>query len=224
MAQAVLSDTGFEVTDEMRGRYVAWVESMVEATGMPRDDLMVEHEPWMHPLDALALIVSLDGDRAAPPEQRAALADAFRTSAGLGEPGRVRWTAKATGLSEASVKQYVPDRRRYDLQGRTALYRYFDVDGRLLYVGVAKDPDKRDREHHCTSEWYEHAVRREIEWHDTRQDALAAERQAIRNELPLFNRHGARVDPEDVSDYVFWRHLLSLSAEEMDSLAAAASR
>ncbi|MEU5976352.1 winged helix-turn-helix domain-containing protein [Streptomyces sp. NPDC047315] len=73
---------------------------------------------------------------------------------------------------------------------RTALYRYFDAEGVLLYIGISNDPDNRARAHRYEPRpdgWPERAVRREDEWHRTRAAALAAEAEAIRAERPLYN-------------------------------------
>jgi hypothetical protein len=37
----------------------------------------------------------------------------------------------------------------------TSLYRYFDGDGRLLYVGASCNPTRRPWEHRCRSRWAE---------------------------------------------------------------------
>lgn len=70
-----------------------------------------------------------------------------------------------------------------------ALYRIFDADGRLLYVGVSENPLRRLRQHHVGSRWFRGvAVRTEIEWHQSRKAALAAEAEAIRTEAPVHNQ------------------------------------
>ena len=195
----------FEVTDEMRARYRAWVDRVTAETGMLASELIVEHEPWMHPLDALATITSKDG--VLPPEERPAYRDAVRTSSGLGERAWRNWIAQAMGIASESVKQYEADRPTYDLDHPTAVYRYFDADGRLLYVGVAKDPDKRQSEHALTAAWYPYFVRREDTWHSTRSDALAEERAAVRDEMPIFNLHMSSGDPDEAEEYLMWRDL-----------------
>lgn len=76
--------------------------------------------------------------------------------------------------------------RHSPLPERTALYRYFDADGRLLYVGISHDPNMREDQHRGTR-WHPLAVRRTEAWHPTRRAALAAETQAIRAEKPEYN-------------------------------------
>lgn len=88
---------------------------------------------------------------------------------------------------------------------RTALYRYFDAAGVLLYVGISNDPDFRAKAHRYESrpgDWPKRAVRRTDEWHKSRADALAAEERAIRAEQPLFNeKHNYDDAPFDTSSW-----------------------
>lgn len=73
------------------------------------------------------------------------------------------------------------------LLGRTALYRHFDAQGALLYVGVSLNPFMRLRGHRLRSSWEQRISRISIEWFDTRKQALEAEFFAIRAEAPLHN-------------------------------------
>jgi hypothetical protein len=71
---------------------------------------------------------------------------------------------------------------------RTALYRYFDGAGDLLYVGISIDPDARWKSHlYGSAEWPKLAASRTDEWFDTREAAEAAEFVAIKTEKPRFN-------------------------------------
>lgn len=69
---------------------------------------------------------------------------------------------------------------------KTSLYRHFDADGRLLYIGVSLSPTYRLRQHR-QSHWYEAIFRVEIEHHKSRPHALYAEAIAIMREKPLHN-------------------------------------
>lgn len=73
---------------------------------------------------------------------------------------------------------------------RFHLYRHFDADGSLLYVGQSANAFKRWGQHKGTSEWAAAAVTMRVEQFDSREAALAAERQAILLEKPRFNRYG----------------------------------
>lgn len=74
-----------------------------------------------------------------------------------------------------------------DFSRRTALYRLFDQEGRLLYVGVAFDPEARWKGHAAEKAWWGLVMERRVEWFDTRTDALIAEVAAIKADLPLYN-------------------------------------
>ena len=70
---------------------------------------------------------------------------------------------------------------------RTALYRHFDGNGRLLYVGVSLSALTRLAQHATTAKWFGDIRRVDIEWHASRRLALAAESRAIKIEAPVFN-------------------------------------
>lgn len=55
------------------------------------------------------------------------------------------------------------------------LYRHYDSDGTLLYVGVAVNAVRRTREHIKRSDWYDEISRIEIEKFSDRNAALNAE-------------------------------------------------
>lgn len=69
----------------------------------------------------------------------------------------------------------------------TAVYRFYDADDRLLYVGMTETPKARWTWHRKRSSWWPDARRREIAWYDSRAEAAAIETQAIRTEAPLHN-------------------------------------
>ena len=73
----------------------------------------------------------------------------------------------------------------------TALYRHFDADGILLYVGIALSPIARLCEHRAGSAWYDRITTVKIVRYPTRDEAEAAELRAIREERPLHNIAGA---------------------------------
>ena len=75
---------------------------------------------------------------------------------------------------------------RYDL------YRHFDANGVLLYVGCSKSALMRFlRDHHRDSFWVYSVARIEITPFNTLEEAQAAEQAAIRDEQPKFNRQGS---------------------------------
>lgn len=67
------------------------------------------------------------------------------------------------------------------------LYRHFDSDGRLLYVGISLSAVTRLQQHATASHWFKDIARVEIEKLVSREAALNAERHAILNENPIHN-------------------------------------
>lgn len=67
------------------------------------------------------------------------------------------------------------------------LYRFFDGDGRLLYIGLSGGFGKRLTSHRGTKDWWPEVVRIELERYPDMASVLAAERTAIMNEQPLYN-------------------------------------
>jgi hypothetical protein len=67
------------------------------------------------------------------------------------------------------------------------LYRHFHPNGDLLYVGISLEPLTRQDRHTKAASWRKLICRILIEPFATREEALAAEQTAIRNEFPKFN-------------------------------------
>lgn len=69
------------------------------------------------------------------------------------------------------------------------VYRLRDRAANLLYVGVGSFPNARLRSHAKTKDWWGDVdqTRTTVEWFRTYEDALAAERLAIKTEKPLHN-------------------------------------
>lgn len=77
---------------------------------------------------------------------------------------------------------------RYD--GPTLLYRLFDTDDHLLYIGITCNPPQRWERHRSTKSWWKRVVRKEMTAYPDRSAALTAEAEAIRTERPVHNIHG----------------------------------
>lgn len=83
-----------------------------------------------------------------------------------------------------------------DLNSRkTCVYRLFDADGVLLYVGASWNPKTRIF-NHKDKPWWSQVAKSTIEWHPDRFTALRFEAKAIVEESPLYNVMG--VDPDAV--------------------------
>jgi hypothetical protein len=74
----------------------------------------------------------------------------------------------------------------------TRLYRHFDADNVLLYVGISLSAVQR-LQRHSKRRWADQIARVEIVTFPTRAAALAAEAEAIVTERPLFNKAGRQV-------------------------------
>lgn len=97
-----------------------------------------------------------------------------------------------------------------------ALYRHFDADGQLLYVGITNNPKRRLAEHKTRSVWAEQIGRVEVKWMRTREDALSEERVAIMIDKPLFNG-GDRAPAKETGDVL--RDWMNRTGETQESLA-----
>lgn len=71
-----------------------------------------------------------------------------------------------------------------------AVYRLYDAEGALLYIGSAYDPDERCKAHR-SQPWWPQVARRTEEWHPARGKAYVEELKAIAVEGAKYNRMGA---------------------------------
>lgn len=67
------------------------------------------------------------------------------------------------------------------------VYRLYDVEGRLLYVGLSRDVMSRIAAHARTKPWYFRVASMHVRAFADRDAAAQAEETAIRNEAPLHN-------------------------------------
>lgn len=74
--------------------------------------------------------------------------------------------------------------------GETVVYRCFDEEGRLLYVGVSYSIFLRLGQHNDRAPWMHYAVTIKLERFPTREAAEAAEAAAILGEDPVWNQDG----------------------------------
>lgn len=74
--------------------------------------------------------------------------------------------------------------------GRFVVYRYWDANNRLLYIGSTRNVAQRDTSHANGGSgawWYPLVARMRIELHPTREAVTEAERLAVEEETPAFN-------------------------------------
>jgi len=74
-------------------------------------------------------------------------------------------------------------------QRRTAVYRLYDRNQRLLYVGIAHDTKVRWRQHAREKDWWGQVHWRTAIWHNSRLGAAIEEYCAIRFENPIYNKN-----------------------------------
>lgn len=83
----------------------------------------------------------------------------------------------------------------------TAVYRLYDVNKTLLYVGASWDPDLRMKNHEVNSPWWPNVEHMTVAWYRNRKNALGHEAWAITTEAPLYNTRRpdpSRYDPSEL--------------------------
>jgi predicted GIY-YIG superfamily endonuclease len=78
-----------------------------------------------------------------------------------------------------------------DRTGPTDLYRQYDKDENLLYIGISINARARHVSHKASSGWVKEVATIRIESYPTRAEADKAEREAIAKEQPLYNSQHA---------------------------------
>lgn len=71
-----------------------------------------------------------------------------------------------------------------------ALYRWFDIGDRLLYIGKTGELGSRTSSHIARSQWMRFVASSTVERCETPEDLGRAERAAIKTERPIFNKQG----------------------------------
>src|ERR687884_419494 len=69
----------------------------------------------------------------------------------------------------------------------TSVYKFFDAQGALLYVGVTSQGPGRFYQHNRQKEWWPEVASTQIEHYPTREQALEREKELIRIEHPREN-------------------------------------
>jgi hypothetical protein len=87
----------------------------------------------------------------------------------------------------------------------TSVYRYYDSDGTLIYVGITGRGVQRQREHNERAEWWPFVRRQDVEHFDNRPEAAARERDLIGRHCPPFNRQHNPLYTQKREDYLALR-------------------
>jgi hypothetical protein len=77
----------------------------------------------------------------------------------------------------------------------TTVYRLFDTNRRLLYVGIAGNPGRRFEQHRLDRPWWADVATVTLEHYPARTEASAAEIHAIRTESPVHTIAGWTAPP-----------------------------
>lgn len=79
---------------------------------------------------------------------------------------------------------------------RQSLYRFFDGDGNLLYIGITNCLPRRLGDHERYKSWFSDVASVSVETFPNRESVLAAEKAAIRAESPMHNVvHSTKMGP-----------------------------
>lgn len=70
----------------------------------------------------------------------------------------------------------------------TSVYKYYDAQNLLLYVGITSRGSTRQREHNSDKEWWSYVIRQEVEHYPSRAHAESREQGLIRKYCPPFNK------------------------------------
>ncbi|MER6540109.1 hypothetical protein ABT215_41365 [Streptomyces sp900105755] len=109
-------------------------------------------------------------------------------------------------------------------QGSHELYRLFDADGRLLYVGISHSAHFRLMQH-VSKVWWKDVARKEVRGHRNRAAALAAERKMIVKDRPIWNAHHRPAFTKEERAYRLTRLAAAVDRETLElERAIAAAR
>jgi len=88
---------------------------------------------------------------------------------------------------EAEARKMYDDMKS-DAQSKYFLYRHFDQDGTLLYIGISLSAISRLGQHKLHAPWFRNISSVTVEKFLSRTEALKAEKDAIQKENPLYNK------------------------------------
>lgn len=97
--------------------------------------------------------------------------------------------------------------RHHDESRPHFVYRCYDADGVLLYVGCSVNPTARVEQHRATAWWGDRIASVRNLVFPTRRDALARERDAIYTERPRCNVKNRWYSQDPRRDWTEWDYL-----------------
>lgn len=108
---------------------------------------------------------------------------------------------------------------------KTTLYRAYDSEENLIYVGISCWLPDRIKAHQRHSGWHDHAAKILLDHFDSRDEALAAEKKYIEEQAPAFNvAHNPNAQPARRTTLHRYEYSPSPEeialGEEMDSIIA----
>lgn len=167
-------------------------QAMLEKVGEKRDGSQaawIAREEWLMrtlaeapPLThEQASLIKVIFDPKSPSAETAAFKERLRE-----EQRRLQEAEAARRAAEETARQKAEEERKAASR-RCALYRHFDADGQLLYVGISVNTSRRRIEHLSQAPWLRFQATETVEWLVDREAAEEAETTAIQVEQPIFN-------------------------------------
>lgn len=98
-----------------------------------------------------------------------------------------------------------------------SLYRHWDANRRLLYVGISLNAFNRLAQHRNTARWFDRIRSVTIQNFETKDEASAAEWYAIITEYPIYNlAMSHRLELDKSPDGVMWGQMIDDEPELWD--------
>lgn len=103
------------------------------------------------------------------------------------------WLNSGAGTAIAVPFQAVAVEASYDMETLrnptpTSVYRYYDIAGVLIYVGITKTGVNRNRQHNADKEWWQWVASQQVEHFPSRDVAHENEIALIQKYRPPFNK------------------------------------
>lgn len=125
---------------------------------------------------------------------------------GVSDTERAMTKGRTVYLDDRATRQIARGHLPFGMEGfgtrvavkvPTALYRLYNRDRELLYVGITSSVERRMREHADDKAWWPevHMATSKVTWWDDEDTARKQESDAIRSELPRYNQAGNRRNP-----------------------------